>query len=77
MAETLNFKSVSSTDRGDHAPGDTTNKIQADDIELYDTTSGWHNGTYRVHLTPEGNHANDTTGVTDTGVLTWDKRCAS
>ena len=77
MAETLNFRSVSPTDKGDHAAGDTTNKIHADDIELYDTAVGWHDVEYYIHIKPEGNHDTDTVGVTDTGFRVWDKRCAS
>lgn len=76
MAETLNFESASPTDKGDHTAGDTSNKIHADDIELYDTTDGWENISAYIHLTPEGNHDTDTTGITGVGFRVWDTRCS-
>ena len=56
---------------------DAANKIYADDIKTYDTTGGWHNVTYRIHIIPERNRATDTTRVTNTDFRVWDKKCVS
>lgn len=77
MAETLNFDTASPDNEGDHTAGHDSNRIHADDIQKYDTTSGWHNDFSYIHISPEGNHNTDTTGVTNVGYRVWDVRCDS
>lgn len=73
LGETHNFRSDTPKNDGDHAPGDTTNKIHADTIQFYeyewDDVSGYS-------TVEQGNMDTDTTDITDVGFRIWDIRCA-
>ncbi|GEM_PF-3702533 len=74
-SETQNFATASPTNKGDHASGDNSNHIHADNIEYYDI-SGWHAAhTPLTFLTPAGNHSTETQGVSGVGFRVWDNRC--
>jgi hypothetical protein len=74
-SETLNFATASPTNKGDHASGDNSNRIHADNIQYYDS-SGWHAAHSPLNfLTSVGNHSTDTSSVSGVGFRVWDNRC--
>ena len=73
--ETTSYEAVAGTDKGHHAPGDKSNKIQANNSKK--NVSGIWSDTSLTVGTPTGNHDSDGSNNDGDGMRTWDKRCSS
>ncbi|MCI0438192.1 MAG: hypothetical protein L0177_03570 [Chloroflexi bacterium] len=72
--ETQTYEAVAGTDKGDHFPGDLSNKIQANNVGK-NVSGTWSDTSLSEINSGSGNGDSDLSNSSGDGVRVWDVRC--
>ena len=77
-AEVHSFQAVAGTNKGDHSPGGSSNKVTVEDIEVwgYGGHTYWESPPAITTPADEGNMETSSGGGSGTSYLIWDSRCS-